>query len=55
MRTVAQMCIDDISRWFSGESLFECTAEFQTILTVRNPVHCIPSVHEGVKSVGKEV
>lgn len=29
--------------------------EFQATLTERNAVHCIPSVHEGVKCVGKEV
>lgn len=43
------MYIDDISQWSAGESLFECIAEFQGTLTERNAVHCIPSIHEGVK------
>lgn len=37
------------------ENLFECIAEFQGTLTERSAVHCIPSVHEGVECVRKEV
>ena len=55
MRMGGTMYIDDISQRSSGESLFECTAAIQATLTERNTVHCIPSVHKGVKLVGKEV
>lgn len=36
-------------------SLFECIEEFQGTLTERHSVHGIPSVHEGVTCIEKEV